>query len=43
MTLVGIGISFHWSWGWFGTDNPQDFDAVFMVGPIMLLFKEENA
>ena len=41
MTLAGIGISFHWAWGWHDTDSPEDYDVVFMVGPLMLLFVED--
>jgi len=38
--MVGIGISFHWGFGWYGTDSPAEYDKMFMIGPIQILFRE---
>jgi len=40
--VIGIGISFHWGFGWYGTDDPDTYDKMFMIGPVQILFKEAS-
>jgi hypothetical protein len=40
--MCGVGISFHWGFGWYGTDDPNAYDKMFMIGPIQVLFKEQS-